>query len=877
MSAFDAKKLAQQKKDKLAKEAKARAKAEKDKGKAERQKQRLDDIKKKSEEGKALAQRKEMDRLKSMSAEDLEQERLALEYEEKLRIQKDEEGLRKKMIQQTLASSQGTEEIFKKKLTKEEKKAQQAAKRAAKKDKESSTDDSTSTTTSTSSTPTPTSTLPKKENKNLSKVAANQRELEAELEAARSTSIKARRDLGAFKGQIEAKSFTLPNPGGGANLLEDAACILVRGHCYGLIGRNGKGKSTLLKAIASRRVGDVPDNVTVNYVNQDVQLTSITENLTPVECVVNADLERTMLLAECAEFERKVDSGDYNAEDQKKHGECMEILEVIEADTANRRAEELVTNLGFSDELKGRKLKDLSGGWRVRTMLAAAIFSRPDMLLLDEPTNHLSISAVLWLSREIANNPVWKDRIVVIVSHDRSFLDEVCTDCLHISGAARRLTSSKGNYTLWSSRRADMKKLHDKQSALRAAKMNKLNDMADCGFRYGGSSSAINKKKQAELQSSKLLEEDEAAAEEAASLQEDIELPLELKSGGIIPGFVVNLKDLSFNYPDCPTLFSNVEYGITSESRIVLLGENGNGKTTLVKLITGELSPTAGEVVINGNARVALVNQHHADQIDMNLTPLQYMQSIYKAKPGVTGYDHLQSLRSHLAKCGVTSASDAKDGGEVVLEMQNTPCKALSGGQRSRVAFAGVSYKEPHVIVLDEPTNNLDLESVEALALAVKNFKGAILCVSHDQHFVETISNEAWVVGDGAVTKIESFRWYKDKCMRKLMKTDYEIVDRVVSAPETKKTSTQNVNKSQPKPAPTKPVAKKYTAPKASGGISLKAMAGKKGTKKKPSMGLFNVGAAKKKDEVVLKRGRFDNLDGGGGFEWTFDPNKGTK
>ena len=388
----------------------------------------------------------------------------------------------------------------------------------------------------------------------------------------------------------------------------------------------------------------------------------------------------------------------------------MEILEVIEADTAHRRAEDLITNLGFSPELQSRKLKDLSGGWRVRTMLAAAIFSRPDMLLLDEPTNHLSISAVLWLSREIANNPVWKERIVVIVSHDRSFLDEVCTDCLHISGVARRLSSWKGNYTLWSERRKEMKKLHDKQSALRNQKMGKLNDMADCGFRYGGSSSAIGKKKQAEKQSEKLLEEEEEAKEEAASLQEDIELPLELKSGGNISGFVINLKDLSFNYPDCAPLFTNVEYGITSTSRIVLLGENGNGKTTLVKLIVGDLTPTAGEVIVNGNARVALVNQHHADQIDMNLTPLQYMQSLYSAKPGVTGYDHLQSLRSHLAKCGVTSASDAKDGGEVVLEMQNTPCKALSGGQRSRVAFAGVSYKEPHVIVLDEPTNNLDLE-----------------------------------------------------------------------------------------------------------------------------------------------------------------------
>ena len=202
-------------------------------------------------------------------------------------------------------------------------------------------------------------------------------------------------------------------------------------------------------------------------------------------------------------------------------------------------------------------------------MLAAAIFARPDLLLLDEPTNHLSIGAVLWLSRELATNPVWKERIVVIVSHDRTFLDDVCSDCLHISGAARKLTQSKGNYTLWASRRAEMKKVYDKQTELRNEKMAKLNDMADCGFRYGGSSSAIGKKKQAEKQSDKLAEEALASKEEAAALQEDIELPLALMAGGELPGFVVNLKNVGFGYPGCPDLFTGCEFGITSKVRIV--------------------------------------------------------------------------------------------------------------------------------------------------------------------------------------------------------------------------------------------------------------------------------------------------------------------
>ena len=158
--------------------------------------------------------------------------------------------------------------------------------------------------------------------------------------------------MGAYKGQLECRNFTLPNPGGGANLIEDASCILVRGHIYGLIGRNGKGKSTMLRALASRGVGKIPNNVSVHYVSQDVQLTEEIRNLTPAQCVVRADVERTMLLAEAKEMEAKADSGDYTAEDRERHSRCLELLEHIKADSAERRAEELIVNLGFSKELR---------------------------------------------------------------------------------------------------------------------------------------------------------------------------------------------------------------------------------------------------------------------------------------------------------------------------------------------------------------------------------------------------------------------------------------------------------------------------------------------------------------------------------------------
>lgn len=349
--------------------------------------------------------------------------------------------------------------------------------------------------------------------------------------------------------------------------------------------------------------------------------------------------------------------------------------------------------------------------------------------------NHLSILAVMWLARELATSDTWKERIIVIVSHDRHFLDEVCTDCLHISGAARRLTQSRGNYSLWAKRRADELALFIKEQAKRQAEIDTLREYAGHGFKYGGSASQINKMGMKAKQADKLEEAQNENADKNLALMEDMELPMKISAGGELDGFVVQLLNVGFGYPNAipARLFENCEFGITSKSRIVLLGENGNGvsselrgcwcgeltvahdvstnltlaivstqKTTLVKLIMGLLEPTEGEIKQNPHARFALVNQHHADQIDLTLTPLQFLQQLY---PGDGSYEHTQTLRGHLSSCGVTSGSSiAKEGGTKVFDLQSTPCSALSGGQRSRVALSAVSFSRPHVIVLDEPT-----------------------------------------------------------------------------------------------------------------------------------------------------------------------------
>ncbi len=595
-----------------------------------------------------------------------------------------------------------------------------------------------------------------KEDKN--SVANKKMRLEAEMEAARVKACRARWARGAHKGAIEAKNFSLPNPGGGVDLVEDAAFTLVRGRRYALVGRNGKGKSTLLQAVAARRVGSVPEACAVHYVHQDIQLSTEQEELRPVDLVLAADVERRVLLADREAINAKLKDASPSeaASLTKELQKTQELLETCEADSAARRADELLQNLGFSEALRKRKMRELSGGWRVRTFLASALFARPDVLLLDEPTNHLSIAAVLWLARELTTSEVWSDRVVVCVSHDRTFLEDVCGDVLHISGHCRRLTQTHGDYATWRARRAEKLITWQRQLKKQEAEVEKLKEYAGHGFRYGGSQSQINKMKMKAKQADKVQEKIDEEADEARDLLEDEELPLELQCGGHIPGNLIALKDVGFHYPNGEWLFRNAELGVDGKSRIVFLGENGNGKTTLVKLLTGSLEPVEGECKRAGGVRISLVNQHHADQLDLRKTPLQFMLDKF---PGNGSNEHELKLRSHLAKCGVT-------GGEP--DLQNIPAAALSGGQRSRVALAAVSYTAPHVLVMDEPTNNLDLESVAALADCVRGFKGAVVVVSHDQFFVNAVCDEAWVVNSGKVKKAASFAAYVERQVRKL-------------------------------------------------------------------------------------------------------------
>jgi ATP-binding cassette subfamily F protein 3 len=579
--------------------------------------------------------------------------------------------------------------------------------------------------------------------------ADERREMVANLTAARERAARARVEGRARAlSNVELGPFAVPNPGGGADLIEDASVTLVPGRRYGLIGRNGKGKSTLLKFLAARRVEGIDESYSVHYVTQEVELTAEEEDMLPGDVVLRADLQRWLLLEEQMKLESSEDALAV-ARLQEVNG----MLDAIGSASAPARVSVLLKNLGFSDALIARPMKALSGGWRVRTALAAALFAQPDILFLDEPTNHLSISAVMFLSRELSTNSVWSSRIIVTVSHDRHFLDEVTTDSMHISGAAKRLSSHGMPYSAWAKKRREQQLALKRRVEQRQEKIDKLKEFAGHGFRYGGSSSAINMMKKKELEAKKLELEAGDEASLMADLEEDAELALNLQAGGELRQNIVRFDGVSFAYPGGDELFADVDLSVDSKSRVVLLGENGQGKTTMVKIITGELEPTSGLVTRDRGARVCLVNQHHAEQLAYDKTPLAFMLDAF---PGDGSYNHEQKLRSHLSGCGV------------LTELQNVPALALSGGQKSRVAMAAVSFQAPHLIILDEPTNNLDLESCEALAEAIENFKGGVVLVSHDQYFVERVAKEVVVIENGAVKRLESFASYKKSIAKKL-------------------------------------------------------------------------------------------------------------
>ncbi len=523
---------------------------------------------------------------------------------------------------------------------------------------------------------------------------------------------------------VGARDVTLENlviSNGGEVLIEDCSLTLAHGRRYGLVGRNGAGKSTLLRAIANRSVSGLPATTQVLHVEQEVS-----GDETPViEAVLQADGERAALLAEeatlLADTSGKASSARLTAVYARLHE--------IDAYAAEARAAEILSGLSFSPEMQQRPTKSFSGGWRMRVALARALFVVPDLLLLDEPTNHLDLEAVCWLESTLMAWPT----TLLLVSHAREFLDNVCTDVIHLH--SKKLTAWKGNYSSFEAQRAERLRCAEKRAEADARKKKHMQAFLD---KFG----ALLR------QRAKLVQNRMARLEaniDKVGVFDDPEYQFRFPDPGVVSPPIIGFHDVTFAYPGAPKpVFRNVNFGFDLDSRIALVGRNGIGKTTLLNLMTGALTPQAGHVQRNPKVRISSFSQHFVDQLDMTATPLSYLQGCYAGVPS-------QELRNHLGSFGI--------GGTLATQTMFT----LSGGQKSRVALAKVTWTQPHLLLLDEPSNHLDIESVSAISQGLSLYRGGVILVSHDEHLITNVADELWVVtGDGGVSPFAgSFRDYK--------------------------------------------------------------------------------------------------------------------
>ncbi|XP_011633645.1 ATP-binding cassette sub-family F member 3 isoform X2 [Pogonomyrmex barbatus] len=497
-------------------------------------------------------------------------------------------------------------------------------------------------------------------------------------------------------------------------LLHNADLTLAFGRRYGLIGRNGLGKTTLLRMISSKQLR-IPSHVRVLHVEQEVA----GDDTSALESVLECDQERSELLSQEAKLQVAIEkdgSKDALGEELARVYEAMQLAEV---DKAPARASAILSGLGFSVERQSWPTKAFSGGWRMRLALARALFSKPDLLLLDEPTNMLDIKAILWLEKYLQTWP----KTLLVVSHDRKFLDTVPTDILYLRG--QKIEAYRGNYEQFVKTKGERERNQQREYEAQQAKRAHVQEFID-KFRY-------NANRASSVQSKiKMLEK----LPDLKPMEKESEVTLNFPDVEPLSPPILQLNEVSYSYNGTDMVFSNVNLTASLQSRICIVGENGAGKTTLLKIITGALSPTRGTVHVHRNLKFGYFSQHHIDQLDMRVCPVELLQSHFPGKP-------IEEYRRMLGSFGIS--------GNLALQTINS----LSGGQKSRVAFALMCAALPNFLVLDEPTNHLDIESIEALGKALNNCQAGVILVSHDERLIRMVCTELWVCGEGSVRCIE--------------------------------------------------------------------------------------------------------------------------
>jgi ATP-binding cassette subfamily F protein 3 len=515
---------------------------------------------------------------------------------------------------------------------------------------------------------------------------------------------------------------------GPLRLLENAELTLHPGHKVGLIGANGAGKSSLFSLLRGELhpdAGDclLPMNWRIAHMRQEIDA----PDRNAIDYVLDGDSHLRNIQQQLAKAEQRQDGVEL--------GRLYSELDNADAYTSDARARKLLAGLGFLEEQMENQVNSFSGGWRMRLNLAQALMCSSDLLLLDEPTNHLDLDAILWLEGWLQNYP----GTLLLISHDRDFLDAVVSHIVHIN--QQKLTLYRGGYTAFeracAERIMQQQQAHEKQRAQRA-------HMEDFIRRFKAKAS---KARQAQSRI-KALER----MEELAPAHFDSPFDFIFREADKVSTPLLNLNEAALGYHAEQPILSNVKLQLVPGARIALLGPNGAGKSTLIKSIMGDLPLLAGQLTCSENLVIGYFAQHQLDSLDSEASPLLHFQRIAQD-------EREQVLRNFLG--GFNFRGKRCD--EPVLN--------FSGGEKARLALALIAWGKPNLLLLDEPTNHLDLEMRQALSIALQDFSGALLLVSHDRHLIKSTMDELYLVAEGQVQEfsgdLEDYsKWLSDYRLR---------------------------------------------------------------------------------------------------------------
>jgi len=527
----------------------------------------------------------------------------------------------------------------------------------------------------------------------------------------------------------------------GRDLIQDTTLVINHGRRYGLIGSNGSGKTTLLAALAAREL-PIPEHIDIWHVHQEADPTPISA-LQSVIDVAQKEYERLeALITKLAE------------EDAEANSEILEALgekiDKMDPNTFAPNAGSLLHGLGFTEEMMHKATKDMSGGWRMRVALAQALFKQPTLLILDEPTNHLDLGACVWLEEYLAQYP----STIILTSHSEDFMNGVCTEIMQLT-VDHKLVYWGGNYDAYVKTRSEREVNQLKAFEKEQEDIKHLEEfIRSCGTYSNLRKQADSKQKIIDKMKEKGLTE-KPKADPAYSFR--------FPDSEKLPPPVLAFQEVCFSYSGKKEdyLYKDVSFGIDLDSRVALVGPNGAGKSTLLKLMRGELEPVEGEVKRHNHLRIGVYNQHSAEVLPGDKTPLEFLMEKYDS--GVTTVDGtarltLDQWRAKLGKYGVSG------------DLQTRKMETFSDGQKARVVFTLISLCNPHLLLLDEPTNHLDMQCIDALADAIKNFSGGCVLVSHDFRLIDAVAKEIWLCDKGVKVwdkDIKAYKTFLSKQMKK--------------------------------------------------------------------------------------------------------------